>query len=71
MNREFPKPKSELFYFSEHKTGEVIVFDGEHYCRQNGGPGAAPLESFDPKNNVIVGRLSDHDCEPGNYPWDS
>lgn len=48
-----------------------MVFDGEHYRRQNGGPGAAPLESFDPKNNVILGRLSDHGCEPGNYPWDS
>lgn len=70
MNREFPKPKRETVWFSERKTGEVIVFDGEHYRRQNDGPGGTPLESFDPKKNAIVGRLSGHACQPGDYPWD-
>lgn len=70
MARQFPKPKRERVYFAHREDGDVVVFDGEHYRRQDDGPASTPLEAFDERDYDIVSRMKEHACEPGHYPWD-
>ena len=70
MAREFPKPKRMRVYFAHKEDGDIVVFDGEHYRRQDAGPASSPLESFDEKQYDVVSRMREHDCEFGKYPWD-
>ena len=70
MARHFPKPKRERVYFAHKKSGDIVVFDGEHYRRQDDGPASPPLEAFNEKEYQVVSRMKSHDCEFGNYPWD-
>lgn len=70
MPRQFPKPKRERIYFAHKEDGDVVVFDGKHYRRQDAGPASSPLVAFDETDYDVVSRSQEHACDAGDYPWD-